>query len=474
MRPLVWFRTDLRVDDNTALLRACEAATSGVVAVYHVATDQWREHGLGGNKVEFVRRNLVELSSSLAAIHIPLLLIDGPRFSDAPEALLRIAQQHECSGIWFNEEYEVNERERDEMTEQAFENAGLTCHRCVDQAILPPGDVRTGSGTFYSVFGAYKRKWLTHFEESRRPLGGTPVKQEAIEGLEPDPVPAHFSGFDPTADLELWPAGEEEARRRLEDFAQGEMAHYSNQRDLPAQEGTSQLSPYIAAGVISPRRCMEAAIEADGGTTALGDTGPGVWKTELIWREFYRHVLLGFPRVCMGKPFKADTDRLVWSDNESHFRAWCEGQTGYPIVDAAMRQLRATGWMHNRLRMVAAMFLTKDLFLDWRLGEAHFNEHLIDHDFALNNGGWQWSASTGTDAVPYFRVFNPFSQSARYDKEGDFINKYVPELAGVAAPALHDPAKLAKTKPVLDGAYPGPIVDRSKTKDRVVAAFKAL
>ena len=251
----------------------------------------------------------------------------------------------------------------------------------------------------------------------------------------------------------------------------GHIDAYGNARDFPALNGTSALSPYLACGAISPRQCLAAATAADGQRLQAGRAGPTAWITELIWREFYRHVLVGFPRVCRNRAFKVQTDRIRWRRDEDDFGSWCAGRTGVPIVDAAMRQLLETGWMHNRLRMVVAMYLTKDLFIDWRQGERFFMTHLVDGDFASNNGGWQWAASTGTDAAPYFRIFNPISQSRRFDPDGTFIHRYCPELADLGGRAIHDPAALP---PPARGAidYPDPIVDHTRARARVMAAFR--
>lgn len=211
-------------------------------------------------------------------------------------------------------------------------------------------------------------------------------------------------------------------------------------------------------------------MEANRGRAGSGRKGVTTWIGELIWREFYRHILIGFPQVCMNRPFRVETDRLPWRYDEGQFEAWCAGRTGVPVVDAGMRQLAQTGWMHNRLRMITAMFLTKDLFIDWRLGERHFMRHLVDGDFANNNGGWQWSASTGTDAAPYFRIFNPFNQSRRYDPTGDYIRRFVPELEGVSADDIHEPHKSKS----LATDYPRPIVDHDAVRRGTIKAFQGL
>jgi deoxyribodipyrimidine photo-lyase len=256
----------------------------------------------------------------------------------------------------------------------------------------------------------------------------------------------------------------------LQHFVKERIERYKTDRDSPATAGTSTLSPYLASGVISARQCLESAVAANNGRVDSGKTGVVTWISELIWREFYRHILMGYPRVCRHQPFRLETKQIEWDEDDAHFEAWCAGRTGFPIVDAGMRQLARTGWMHNRVRMITAMFLTKDLFIDWRRGEAHFMRHLVDGDLASNNGGWQWSASTGTDAAPYFRIFNPYSQSRKCDPTGDYIRKFVPELAGLDDDSIHQPEPLAADA----NDYPQPIVDRTQTKERVMAAFKAI
>ncbi|HCL4097052.1 TPA: deoxyribodipyrimidine photo-lyase, partial [Pseudomonas aeruginosa] len=269
----------------------------------------------------------------------------------------------------------------------------------------------------------------------------------------------------------LWPAGEEVAQERLRDFADQHLADYHERRDFPALPGTSQLSPYLAAGVLSPRQCLDAALVANRGEFSGGQQGAATWINELLWREFYKHILVGYPRVSRHRPFREETEALRWRQAPAELEAWQQGRTGIPIIDAAMRQLLATGWMHNRLRMVVAMFLSKNLLIDWREGERWFMRHLIDGDLAANNGGWQWSASTGTDAVPYFRLFNPLSQSERFDPRGEFIRHWLPELAGLERKAIHDPSSLGLFAGV---DYPRPMVDLKASRERALAAFRNL
>ena len=471
MKNLVWFRRDLRLKDNTALASGCKDADDGVVAVFYMTPDQWAEHNDAHLKVDFWLRNLAALSRSLAELNIPLLIEKCNRFSDVPSAILTLAQKHGCGDIFFNREYEVNELYRDKAVVRAGKDADVGVHRFHDRVVVPPREIKTKDDRFYSVFTPYRKQWekiAADFVSVQK----KPREQKSID-IQPSDVPERINGFH-FADLpkDLWPAGEDEADRRLTNFLR-RIDDYDQARDVPSTDGTSQLSPYLAAGVISPRQCLSRAITANGGSVG-GDGGAATWISELTWRDFYTHVMVGFPRVSMDRPFKEKTKKLKWRSSKKDLEAWKSGQTGYPIVDAGMRQLNQTGWMHNRLRMVTAMFLTKNLLIDWREGEKYFMEKLIDGDLAANNGGWQWSASTGTDAVPYFRIFSPFSQSKRFDAEAEFIKQMCPELAEVSPKAIHDLNKLAKALQETGVDYPEYIVDYKESRERALAAFKAL
>lgn len=480
MRTLVWFRRDLRVDDNTALAAAARNSGEGVVGVFLLSPTQWLEHDDAPCKVEFWLRSLEALRDELNALNIPLLIRTAGRFDEAPEALFSVARETGCRALHFNREYEVNERRRDAACVERFEAAGLYVRSFTDHVLLEPGEVLTQAGDFYSVFTPFRRRCTELLREQGIKQAERPSRQDPIrlpksrEVLESDALPSTVEGFpDSGVDAGPWPGGEEEAHRRLERFLSERVARYAEGRDLPARDATSRLSPYLAAGVISPRRCLRAVMEANGGRLEGGDPGPEQWISELLWREFYQHILVGHPRVSMHRAFRQETEAIEWNADDEHFEAWCEGRTGYPLVDAAMRSLRTTGWMHNRLRMVTAMFLTKDLFLDWRRGEQHFMRHLVDGDLGSNNGGWQWAASTGTDAAPYFRIFNPIFQSRRYDPEGRFIREHLLELREVEGSAVHDPAA---DMPLLASglAYPPPIVDHGTARERAIQAFKEI
>ncbi len=473
MRPLVWFRRDLRTRDNTALAAAARQADDGVVGVFLISPGQWREHDEAASKVEFWLRHLRELKTALEDRNIPLIIGTAKRFTDVPKTLLRIARETNCNALSFNREYEVNERRRDEAVTGLFEREGLSVSSHTDHVIFEPGDVLTGEGKYYGVYTPFKKKYCSMIGERGIDVTPRPRRPKPIEVASSE-IPERVPGFpDSGVDPDLWPGGEDHARNRLDAFIENRIRAYRDERDFPAINATSTLSPYLNAGAISPRQCLRAAMSANDEKIDSGEKGIVHWISEVIWREFYQHILVGYPRVSMHRPFRLETNRIEWEENDEHFEAWCEGQTGYPLVDAAMRQMKEIGWMHNRLRMVAAMFLTKDLFLDWRRGERFFMRHLVDGDLGSNNGGWQWSASTGTDAAPYFRIFNPTSQSRKFDADGAFIRKYVPELDGLDGKSIHDPSEVPELlKQDLD--YPAPIVDHRAARDRVMKAFRAI
>ena len=470
-RQLVWFRTDIRAEDNKALYQASQAGD--VVGVYLIQPGQWADHDDSPNKLFFSLSCVASLQRRLAKLNIPLLVKEADYYSDSAELLLNLACSLKCQGVWFNDEYGVNEQNRDRKVTEVFDAAGLSAHRFTDAVLVEPGRVTTGKGEAFKVFTPFKKAVYRYLKPEDWMPCPSPSKQTLLD-IASDPVPV--DRYTPTASniLERWGPDEASAHKSLNDFIESRVQHYVEQRDFPALDGTSSLSPWLVAGVLSIRQCFDAAVRANNGELDSGNAGITCWLGELVWREFYRHILVAFPRVSMHRPFQVETDKLDWRNDPALQEAWESGKTGFPLVDAAMRQLVATGWMHNRLRMVTAMFLSKNLMLDWRIGERFFMRHLVDGDLAANNGGWQWSASTGTDAAPYFRMFNPVSQSEKFDPDGTFIRTWVPELAALDNKTIHQP--LAGKTGDLFGAldYPAPIVDHSASRQRVIGAFKGL
>jgi deoxyribodipyrimidine photo-lyase len=474
MRVIMWFRSDLRVEDNRALTAACAAATRGVVGVFVITPDQWREHDWGDPKACFVLRGVEALRESLGKLNIPLLVRVVPRFSGVSAALELVCRELAVDGLYFNKEYELNELRRDAEVAEAMEGAGVRVRQFDDQVLIQPGTLRTGEGRYYTVYTPFRKSAIARLLESPPKLAPRPRKQPAMACDSDANIEASGAGFARERSHEsLWAAGEQEATRRLRSFVDKCIRTYSVDRDFPGLSGTSTLSPYLSAGMISPRQCLLAAAGANEGKLEGGAAGPATWISELLWREFYRHLIFGVPRLSMGRAFRPATEQLEWETSSEHLEAWKAGRTGVPIVDAAMRQMSETGWMHNRARMIAAMYLTKHLFISWREGERHFMQSLVDADLAQNNGGWQWAASTGTDAAPYFRIFNYESQAKRYDPQGEYVRRWVPELRDLPTQDLLLLNKMdSRKREVLD--YPEPLVDHRAARERILRAFGGL
>ena len=463
----MWFRADLRIADNTAL-QAASLSGKDIIACFIVSPEQWRAHDMAPIQCRFMYHNLQAVAEQLRQLNIPLKIIKADTYSAIPSRLKQLCQQFAIDSVYSNREYPVNEKKRDRDCEQLLATTGVRWHSFHDQCIVDPGQVTKPDGTPYVVFTPFSRRWKRQLDVAPVGLAAKPRRQTA-SAISSDALQESdfVLGEHPSI---RWQAGEAAAIKALNTFANQPLLAYKAQRDLPAIDGTSALSPYLALGVISARQCLLAAQQALTAASADQQGNIHCWINELIWRDFYSHILYQFPTVSMNSAFKKATDQLPWRHDSSDFECWCQGQTGIPIIDAAMRQLLTTGWMHNRLRMICAMFLTKNLFIDWRWGEQFFMRHLIDGYFAANNGGWQWSASTGTDAAPYFRIFNPVTQSQRFDPNGDFIRHYVPELADLDDKAIHQP------QPDLFSAsgYPQPMVDLKASRERAINYFKAL
>ncbi|TVP55425.1 MAG: deoxyribodipyrimidine photo-lyase [Halomonadaceae bacterium] len=462
MTQLVWFRNDLRLADNPALTRAL-AAGEKVAGCFILAPGQWQDHDWGPVRIDLVLRSLESLAESLAELGIPFHVLKADTFTDGNEALLSLCGQLQVTTVHANEEYSVNERKRDRLLKKTLQHNGSDLLIYRDQTVVPAGTLRTGSGDPYAVFTPYSRQWRHWVEQHPIQLYPAPGAQGKPLAVTAIPALTHLR-----ADHGHWfVATEDAAHEALDAFTREQMQHYKEKRDFPAEPGTSLLSPYLAVGILSGRQCLQQAqqvVAANGG----GD-GAHTWITELCWRDFYIDILYHHPRVGRHRAYKPDTEALTWKPKGDAFTAWCEGRTGIPLVDAAMRQLNQTGWMHNRLRMVTAMFLSKNLFIDWRAGEQYFMEKLLDGYLPSNNGGWQWSASTGTDSAPYFRIFNPVTQSERFDPQGTFIRRYVPEIAHLTGKAIHDPSRAGGV-----AGYPSPIVGLKESRKQAIAQFQAL
>ncbi len=487
---LVWFRRDLRVADHAALYHALKSARQvwcGFVFDRAILDSLPR----ADRRVEFIVECIQALAVDLARLGeehgVPgvRLLV---RHGQAADEIVALAAELHVQAVFANHDDDPYALARDAQARGALAGRGVALHTSKDHVVFERNEILTGSGKSYSVFTPYKTAWLKKLEPFY--LKPYPVERYA-ESLAAPPAGVDTTvpslarlGFVRTNLDELKVHGSSMAAEALlADFLE-RIDDYATARDYPAVRGPSYLSVHLRFGTVSIRRVAEAArahAEAGG---RRGRNGADVWLSELVWRDFYHQVLHHQPHVVAssGKP---EYDKVRFEHGrhaDESFAAWCEGRTGYPLVDAAMAQINHTGWMHNRLRMVAASFLTKDLGIDWRRGEAYFAEHLIDYDLAANNGGWQWAASTGCDAQPWFRIFNPVTQSRRFDPEGKFIRRYLPQLAGLDDTQIHapwevGPIELEAAGVELGRTYPRPIVDhaeaRAKTLQRYVVVRSA-
>ena len=463
---LVWFRRDLRDFDHAALHHALKQARR-VVCVFVFDRDILDPlAGRRDRRVEFIHASVAELQQALEARGGGLLV----RHGRAREVVPRLMMETGADALYFNHDDDPAAIARDEGVEAELRTLGKAVHHFKDVVIREREEVLTAGGKPFSVFTPYKNAWLKSLTPGV--LAAWPVEpgQGQLAPLS-DALPT-------LADLGFEPSGLDELGVRpgmgggqalFEDF-QTRIERYHETRDFPARKGPSYLSVHLRFGTVSVRGLAAFAWQH-------GGRGAQTWLSELIWRDFYHQILFHHPEVAAGHAFKTQYDALPWPDPPGHFEAWCEARTGYPLVDAAMRQINHTGYMHNRLRMVAASFLTKDLLVDWRRGERYFAERLIDFDLAANSGGWQWAASVGCDAQPWFRIFNPVTQSERFDPDGRFIRRYLPELGQVPDKYVHAPwtmpmAEQQRAGCVIGRDYPAPIVDHALQRQLALALFK--
>lgn len=464
-RVIHWFRRDLRLSDNTALNAAL--AVGHVVPVFIIDPALLRGDRFSPARFSFLLDGLVALDRDLRARGSGLVV----RVGDPRAVLPELVEQTGAAAVFANRDYTPFAVRRDAQVAAAL---GCPLHLHDDLLLHSPGEIRTKEGRPYTVFTPFKRAWLALPKRVATTSGGCFADRDAIEGG-PIPTPADLG-------VTVWPgrlppAGEAAAQRRLEAFTRAAIYGYREQRnqlfaDPFAEDAppTSGLSPYLRFGMLSPRQAYAAAVESKNRTTRASDRDSAdVWISELIWRDFYNHILAHFPHV-LTRHFRPEYEVVPFRRGGDDLARWQAGTTGYPVVDAAMRQLAAIGWMHNRARMIVASFLTKHLLIHWKAGDDHFMRHLLDGDPAANNGGWQWAAGTGTDAQPYFRIFNPVSQSQQFDPTGAYIRHFVPELRAVPDRLIHTPWLM----PTPPKDYPLPIVDHALARQRALEAFKAL
>lgn len=476
MRGIVWIRRDMRLHDHQALTAACEECDE-VVPLFVFDEPLLKSQQFGAACVNFMLGCLHGLASSLARHGVALAWRRG----EPVEEVVQAAREWHVDVVYWNRDYEPRAMARDRQVVQQLAEAGVSVRTFKDHVMFESDEIRGATGEPLQRYSAFRTRWWTKWHATKPsplPIPGS-LKLKAAR-------PIHSAGPLPTAadlgyDLVTpWiQPGEQSARTRLRWFVGGPIHRYVDARNEPGRDGTSQLSPHFRFGTLSSRTAIHAAWEVMGKGGRVSRSDVLAWIDELIWREFFQQVLASFPRVVAG-PFRhaaVPPSREPGPERERLFRAWCEGKTGYPIVDAGMRQLTRTGWMHNRVRMIVASFLIKDLRIDWQSGERHFMRQLLDADVAANNGNWQWCASTGTDAMRGYRIFNPVLQSKKFDPDGRFIRDYVPELARVANRWIHEPHLMTAEDQRRAGCrlgldYPHPIVDHRLAREAYLALGK--
>jgi deoxyribodipyrimidine photo-lyase len=493
---LHWFRRDLRLHDNPALDAALRASEGRVVPLFILDEAILRAPDTGAARVVFLLESLRALDSALRAAGSRLIIRRGK----PAEVLAELAQQSDAAGLCFNRDYLPAARTRDTEVEAALGGQGLAVISYTDAVIYEAETILSKAGTPYTVYPPYWKQWRARVAaEPPVPATSRPALAPVPNTIESLAIPsARELGF--TTDQELPPGGESAGLARLAGWCRLDDAlgigGYRAGRERPALRATSGLSPYLRFGCVAPRACLRAALQALEQTNdqrpttesgrELGGSSPvtahsssiETWLSELAWRDFYHQILVHFPHV-LESAFKRNYDALEWENDERLFAAWCTGHTGYPIVDAAMRQLNREAWMHNRARMIVASFLTKDLLIDWRWGEQYFMRQLVDGDHAANNGGWQWAAGTSPNAQPYFRIFNPTSQGQKFDPRGEYVRRYLPELANVPDRYIHKPWSMPEADQRRAGIrighdYPAPLVDHAIQRERALAMYRAV
>lgn len=481
---LVWFRRDLRVQDQHALYLALKHCAQ-VYCVFVFDTDILDKLPRQDRRVEFIQESLVNLDTHLKQFSksndVRLITLHGRATQEIPE----VAQLLGVQAVFTNRDDEPSSLKRDALIRGKLAGQGISYFDFKDHVIFERSEVLTQMGKPYGVFTPYKNAWLKKvtdldlqsFDITPYRANFAALKPAQLKKIHPHIHTLEDMGFERTNLKDLGvQTGIDGGKLLFKDFLK-RMDLYHETRDFPSVKGPSYLGVHLRFGTVSIRELARSALERSN----AGSAGAAVWLSELIWRDFYAQIMHHHPRVVT-QAFKPEYDNIQWEDDREAkklFKAWCDGETGFPIVDAAMRQINTSGYMHNRLRMVVASFLVKDLGIDWRWGESYFAKHLMDFDLASNNGGWQWASSSGCDAQPYFRIFNPTSQSERFDPKGSFIHRYLPELKGLGLPALHTPwlakpVDLISANIELGKDYPHPIVDHARAREKTLMRYSVV
>lgn len=465
---LMWFRNDLRINDNTALYTACRNKDANVLSIFIATPHQWERHLMSFKKSEYIYKNLLILQKNIIQLGIPLYFYESKDFFTSIKYLINFCQKHKVNDIFYNYQYEINERKRDCLIQKMFKKENISVHTFHDEVLITPDKIHKKNGQAYSIFSFFKKNIMKKLK-TKLPQTFPAPNIRALLTIKKNII--KFSYPRENIDEDLFPIGEHCALRKLFFFIDKKIKKYDLEHHFLHLNSTSFLSVCLSVGVLSSRQCINVLFKKKMYQLNT-NIDKCMWLNELIWREFYKHLLIRHPELSQHKSLSNLENKIKWNINKKHFTAWKEGKTGYPIVDAGMRQLNTLGWMHNRIRMITASFLVKDLLINWREGEKYFMSKLIDGDLAINNGNWQWIASIGYNCMPYFRIFNPIYQAKKFDKSGFFIKKYLPELRIIPNADIFTPHIWAqKTGNKID--YPLPIVDHHKTKKNVTSVFES-
>ncbi|QCI22162.1 deoxyribodipyrimidine photo-lyase [Buchnera aphidicola] len=464
---LIWFRNDLRLHDNMALHEACKFNTDQVIALFISTPKQWFHYCISEKKISFIYHHIISLKQELLNLNIILHHHESTDFSTSIQYLIYFCEKHKINNLFYNYQYEIDERNRDYLTKKILSEKGISVKGFHSNILVPHQYIKNEKNETFKVYSFFKKKIINNLYKSIPKCIPIPLKRIPNKNC----FSNDFSFKDLTCNFNknIFPIGENEAINKLKKFLSNKIENYLLKRNFPFLNSTSMLSPYLSLGIISSRYCLMMLLKRKR-DLPLDIIFNCSWFNQILWREFYYHLLIGFPNLSKHESLVKWEKNINWSSNKKHFQNWKEGNTGYPIVDAGMRQLNKLGWMHNRLRMITSSFLVKNLLINWRKGEKYFISHLIDGDLALNNGGWQWSASTGCDAVPYIRIFNPYNQSKNFDPSGDFIRKFIPELKMVPNNYIHQPYEWSK-KNKYKLNYPDPIINYNDSRKESLIMF---
>ncbi|XBC41032.1 MAG: deoxyribodipyrimidine photo-lyase [Buchnera aphidicola (Nurudea yanoniella)] len=467
---LVWFRNDLRIRDNLALYSACKNEKSIILGLFVFVPAQWKFHSISYKKSKFIYNSLVILKKDLMKLNIFLYFHESTTFLQSIKYITEFCKKKKIDNLYYNYEYGFFEKQRDILVEKKLKNYKISSYGFHSSTLITPGTIKNIKGNMYSKYSNFKKKCILILLQKKLVSLTILKRQNTIIDTSHFHIPIFKFPFE-KFNTQIFPIGELKAIKKLKFFLKRKFNDYDINRNYFSLNSTSMLSVYFSIGILSPIRCFLILHKYYSYTKYKKFVENCSWINELIWREFFKHLLYFYPKLSKQQVLCDWEKNIKWEKNKKNLNAWKKGETGFPIIDSAMKQLNQMGWMHNRLRMITSSFLVKNLLINWREGEKYFMSKLIDGDTALNNGGWQWIASVGLNNIPYFRIFNPLLQSKKFDKNGTFIKKYIPELKKLSAIEVHNPSLWNKeTKKIVK--YPKKIVSFSETKKIALKIFK--